>query len=263
MLGDGIQTEQILTGCFTWLAVAVMVVSLINWMIMGEIDVGSGVIGISAAMVLGFLSLNPPEPMLSPILMIAALATLVLAPLTRIMMNRSALSSLEVEAIGRAYEMLATKPDNFGAKIRLARSLYNKGIQAHAIAIAENALSTVPERLFPEEHRMLAQWRNQAHELESPVRIRCIECGVPNFPGTVFCSSCGAPFLLDYAQGKWIKSSTVKRVVAGWAVALMALVGIPVAASSLPIYIAAPAILVLLILGIWMLQGAFRETSTA
>jgi uncharacterized OB-fold protein len=254
--------ESFASGCLVWIPVAVMVVSLVHWMIMGEIEAGSGIVGITAALLLGFFTLNPPSPLLAPLFLLASVATLILAPITRFWMNRSALSALEVEAIGRAYELLATNPDNFGAKVRLARSLHNKGITAHAIAIAEQALANVPERLFADEHRLLTQWKHQARPGDSPVRIRCVECGVPNFPGTLFCTSCGAPFLLDFAQGKWMRSSTVRRAVAGWLVAILALVGIPTAAVALPPVPAVIAIVVLLVVGVWMLLGAFREPST-
>lgn len=252
------------SGCLIWIPIAIWIVALVNWMIMGEIDFGSGLFGILVAFVLGFLGLNPPDPNLAPLFFIAAIATVALAPVTRSALSRSELSALEVEAIGRAYELLATKPDNFGAKFRLARSLYNKGIRAHAIAIANEALKNVPERLFPEEHRLLQQWKaRESGHRDTLERIRCFECGVPNFPGVIFCSRCGAPYLLDFAQGKWVKSTTVRRVLAAWVFAILCLVGIPTAALTLPLFLAIPIIVGLVIIGIMMLVTAFKETSSS
>ncbi len=259
----GMNPESFASGCLVWVPVAVMVISLVNWMIMSDIDVGSGLIGITVSLLIGFFAINPPDPLLPPLFFIAAVAMLVLAPVTRIAVNRSALSALEVEAIGRAYELLAAKPDNFGAKLRLARSLYNKGIRAHALAIADEALADVPERMFPEEHRMLNQWKESEAGHDAQVRIRCFECGIPNYPGTVFCTKCGAPYLLDFAQGRWVKSSTVRRVIAGWLAAMLALVGIPTAAVSLPPVVSIVVILVLVAAGLFMLTSGFRETSEA
>lgn len=251
------------SGCLIWIPVAIWIVSLVHWMIMGDIDVGSGILGVCIAFALGFLGLNPPNPDLAPVFFLAALGTVILAPITRASMNRSQLTALEVEAIGRAYELLATKPDNMGAKFRLARSLYNKGIRAHAIAIGEDALKIAPERMFPEEFRLLKQWKErEVGHKDTHERIRCFECGIPNFPGTIFCSHCGAPYLLDYAQGRWMKSKTVKRVIVTWIFAMLCLVGIPTSALSLPKFLAIPLIVLLMALGIVLLVSAFRETES-
>lgn len=247
-------------GCFIWAPLAVWIVSLVHWMVMGEIDAISGVFGIFVAFGMGYLGLNPPFPDLPMILFVASLATVALAPMTRVAMNRSALSALDVEAIGRAYELLASKPDNFGAKFRLARSLYNKGIVGHAIAIADSALKNVPERMFPEEFRMLQQWKAHAGKLDAQERIRCFECGVPNYPGAVFCSRCGAPYLLDYAQGRWMKSTMVKRVLVTWIFAMLCVIGIPTAAVIMPLFLSIPTILLLMALGIILLVSGFKES---
>lgn len=116
---------------------------------------------------------------------------------------------------------------------------------------------------------MLRGWKAAVAELmrnstdAGAARIRCVECGIPNYPGTVFCSRCGAPFLLDYASGRFVKSGLVKRVVYGWLAAMIALVGIPTAATSLPLLPAIVVILGLSAFGIWMLVNALRETAPA
>jgi hypothetical protein len=84
---------------------------------------------------------------------------------------------------------------------------------------------------------------------------------MPNFPGKLFCEKCGAPFLLDYAQGRWVKSSTVRRAVVLWIAAIAALVGIPSAAVALPPAFAAAVVVVLLLLGVTLLVRGFRDSS--
>jgi len=253
--------ESFMSAFIVWVPVAIWIISLVNWMVTAEIDTVSGVLGIMLAVAVGFLAVNPPHPALAPVFVIIAIVTVAVAPVTRAAMNRAALQSIEVEAIERAYEMLSTKPDNFGAKIRLARALWGKGIRSHAVAIADGALKNAPEQMFAEEHRMLKQWKAAEDDSPGVQRIRCVDCGVPNLPGGMFCSRCGAPFLLDYAQGKWVKSGVIKRVTAGWIAAVAALVAIPSAAVLLPPVASIIIVPVVLFIGGWMLYSAFREPS--
>jgi len=245
-----------------WLPVAIWVISLINWMITAEIDTISGLFGVCLALLIGFFAVNPPHPSLAPVFVLVAFATIAIAPVTRAAMNKAALQSIEVEAIERAYEMLSTKPDNFGAKIRLARALWAKGIRSHAVAIADGALRNAPEQMFAEEHRMLRQWRQAEEDAPGVQRIKCVDCGVPNVPGGMFCSRCGAPFLLDYAQGKFVKSGVIQRVTAGWIAAVAALVAIPSVAVGFPPIVAMIAIPLLVFVGGYLLYAAFRDPSS-
>jgi multisubunit Na+/H+ antiporter MnhG subunit len=253
--------EAFVSAILVWVPVAIWIISLVNWMITSEIDAISGIFGITLAVAVGFLAVNPPHPSLAPVFVLVAFVTVVVAPVTRAAMNRAALQSIEVEAIERAYEMLSTKPDNFGAKIRLARALWAKGIRSHAVAIADGALKNAPEQMFAEEHRMLRQWRAAEEGDPGVHRIRCVECGVPNTPGGMFCTRCGAPFLLDYAQGKFVKTGVIRRVTAGWIAAVAALVAIPTVAVKLPPVASVIAIPIIVFAGGWLLYSAFREPS--
>lgn len=257
----GRNPESFISAIVVWVPVAIWIIALVNWMVTAEIDAISGIFGIALAVAVGFLAVSPPHPSLAPLFVLVAVVTVAVAPITRAAMNRAALQSLEVEAIERAYEMLSTKPDNFGAKIRLARALWGKGIRSHAIAIAEGALQNAPEAMFAEEHRMLIQWRAAEPENPGVHRIRCIECGIPNTPGGMFCTRCGAPFLLDYAQGKWMKSGVIQRVTAGWIAAVGALVAIPTIAVAFPPIVSIIVIPLVVFVGGWMLYAAFREPS--
>ncbi|GMU30139.1 MAG: hypothetical protein AMXMBFR19_04770 [Chthonomonadaceae bacterium] len=246
-------------GCAIWVPLAVWIISLVHWMVTAEIDFVQGLVGIVVAGALGFLTVNPPHPSLPPLFVLAAVATIALAPVVRVAINRSEMGSIEVEAIDRAYEQLAHKPDNLGAKFRLAKALYNKGIRAHAIEIAREALQGAPERLFTEELRMLEKWQEAERREPTARRIRCVECGIPNFPGSMYCTTCGAPYLLDYAQGRWVKAGLVRRVTWAWLAAMFAVVGIPTAALTLPLVAAVITIGLLLALAIWTFLSAMKE----
>jgi hypothetical protein len=145
----------------------------------------------------------------------------------------------------RAYDMLREKPDNIGPKLRIAKTLYNRGAVGHAAAVAEESLKTMPKSLFEEEHRMMKSWQRAA--VSAPAtEILCIVCGTLNKPGQIYCSRCGAPVLLHFAKGSWISGAMAKRVMAVWMAAVACIVGIPLAASSLSPRQSAGVIIVLL-----------------
>ncbi|MFQ3586593.1 MAG: zinc ribbon domain-containing protein [Fimbriimonadaceae bacterium] len=254
-------TEPIwlVTGCLAWVPVTIWIVCLVNWMVTLEIDWPSGILGIVVGVLLGWFSLNPPVPALAPVFATAALATLVLTPLARYMMDRSQMIGIDIDAIERAYQVLGEKPTNFGGKIKLARALYDRGVYRHAIALAEDALGKTPENMFLEERRLLNQWKVAPMPPSAVDEIRCVECGTMNKPGQVFCSGCGGRYLLEYAKGKVVKRSVAKKMTASWLAGVLALVGIPTSLTAFPPLVAVFVIAVLGVLGAVVLLRAFKD----
>ena len=249
----------LVTGCLAWVPVTIWIVCLVNWMVTLEIDWPSGVLGIVVGILLGWFSLNPPAPALAPVFATAALATLVLTPLARYLMDRSQMIGIDIDVIERAYQVLGEKPTNFGGKIKLAKALHDRGVFLHAIALAEDALGKTPENMFLEERRLLNQWKAAPIPSNTPNEIRCVECGTMNKPGQVFCSRCGSRYLLDYAKGNVAKRSVAKKMTASWLAGMLAVVGIPTSLTAFPPLVAVFVISVLAVLGIVVLLRAFND----
>lgn len=261
-MGNGfdLSIETIGGMCLIWVPIAIWSVMMINWMIVGEIDALAGLFGLAFGATLGVLSVNPPDPGLRPLFLAAAILTLIVTPITRLSMDRMALASIDIEAIERAYEMLRQKPDNYAAKMRLAKALYNKGIIAHAVAICEEALRPASDITFSEEKYMLKRWKGQLSMVPNTTKdIRCINCNELNEPGNVFCKKCRHAFLLSYAKGQFMKPSIAKRLVACWMFAMMAIVGIPLSLTAFDPVTAIVVIFVLFAAGTYFLVRAFRD----
>jgi ribosomal protein L40E len=157
------------------------------------------------------------------------------------------LVAIDMEAIDRAYKQLEDRPNNVGAKFKIAKLVYKRGLHGHAIAVADDALKGMPEDTFGEEHKLVGQWKRQEHDEGSFEPVPCKECGAYNPPGEVFCRRCNAPFLLDHVKGRWFGRDTARKLTAVW-IALMGLfVGLPVAAA-LPVVAA-----VILMIGLGIL----------
>jgi hypothetical protein len=245
--------------CISWAAIAVWVLSLIGWMIQGEVDVLFGFIGITVAFVLGYFSLMPPLESLRPYTAISVVGTVVVFPFLRQALNQRALVALDVEAMENAYEMLRQKPDNHMQRFKLARLMYDRGHIEPALAVAAEALSNMPEKLFNDEHRMVARWRRQNPQANLSRLVGCIDCGHQNPASAIRCERCGQPHLLEIARGRWVGRQFAKKLIAGWAAGILGLAGIPLASQLPPI----PAILTMVLImaiAIAMIWMAFRAS---
>lgn len=218
---------NLIFGALIWLPLAIWILSLVQWTIQGEVDGLTGFLGIATAALMGYFCFTPPHPILPPVLFGVAVVAVLFYPLIRSQMDRRAMIAIDIGQIERAYEQIRERPDNVGARLKLARLLYPRGLGGHCIAIAEQAVAGMPRDMFEEEFRQIDNWKSQ---LGNPTRFRsvpCLECGIPNEPGNIYCKKCKAPYLLHHAKGKFLGPNLARRAVAVLGVIVMLLVGIP------------------------------------
>lgn len=222
----------VILGLLVWVPVAAMAFMLIGAMIMGDIDPISGIFGLFAALALGVLGIKPPDPSLTPWIFAAAMMTWILLPVVRVAMNRREHAKMRMEAVESAYEALYRMPLNLGARLKLAKALFDQGMVGSAVAIGEASLQGVSKRDYADDLRMVKHWKYRLGTAV-PQPVRCAACGRPNPPEECFCQHCGKPYLLDYARG-WVKGLGVGRVLVVWAACVALIAGIPVLAASAP-----------------------------
>lgn len=256
--------ELAVAGCITWIFVVVWIMAMLHWTIQGDIDPPYGILGIVIGLGLGILSISPPagKDFLTPVAMFAVVGSVALFVPLRTLLNRNELVSIDVDAIERAYEQLEERPNNVGARFKIAKLAYRRGLQGHAIKVAEDALKGMPQDFFTEEHKLVEMWKRQSTDDVSFKPIPCVECSTNNPAGELYCKGCGAKFLLDQAKGKWIGRALARKLIAGWVALLGVFVGIPLTASTLPPGAALVAILGLALLVLTTLYSAFIGSKT-
>jgi ribosomal protein L40E len=255
---DGVNWTTTILGCVVWVPIAVWVISLIHWMVMAEIDIPSGVIGVILGFGLGYTALRPPIPILSPIAFSLVVGTVVFFPFLSGALDRHRLRGLDFEAVEKAYEAIGQRPENPFAKFKLAEGVYRLGMIGHAVAIADSVMAYIPERSATEEFRVLKRWKSMGVPPETMRPIACVECGTLCQPGWTHCRRCGAPFLLDRVKGRLLPRGHARRLMAVWASIVAALLGIPAATALPPVF--ALMVMALLIAGcIAFLIVAFRH----
>jgi hypothetical protein len=216
-----------ITGCLVWVPVAVWIIALIHWAISGEVDALVMVIGIGAAVALGYFTTNPPDPRLGPLLFTVVLGTVVVFPFARSAMNRHALMALESEQAERAYEVLRLSPNNIGARMKLARVLFVRGLAGHAVLLGETTLKGLPKQAFLDDFREVEQWKRRASDPRLYRDAMCLNCRTMNRAGEIYCKKCHAPILLDLLKGSWTKGGLGRKLVSAWILGIVAFVGIP------------------------------------
>jgi len=257
----GNDSISIFVGFLVWAPVAVWVYSLVSWSIMGEIAPVFGIVGAFLGIVLGVAVMLQPNADLQPI-MVLGVCTLVavFAPL-RSMMQRRELAMIDIESIERAYEQLGERPDGFGPKIRIARLIHARGLRGHAVVLAEEALKPFPRSIVEDDLRQVRMWKAQTTP-DDYSELTCLECGLRNRPGTLFCTRCHAPILLAYARGAWTGKRTARRLMAAWIASMAGLIGIPLAAGSMPPVLAGITVTMLLAGSGALVFVAFRPEPT-
>lgn len=239
-------------------------IALLNWTIQGDIEAGYGIVGIVIGLGLGVLAMSPPEgsEFMGPVAAGAVVVTVALFIPLRGAFGKRALAAIDADAIARAYDQLDERPNNVGAKFKIAKLIYARGLQGHAIKLAEEALKGMPPDFFGEEHKLVDMWKRQALPSSTFKDLPCVECGTNNPPGELYCSRCGSKFLLDQARGRWIGRAMARKLIAGWVALLGVFIGMPISAKSLPPAAALVAIVGLAVLIITTLYAAFFGSRT-
>jgi hypothetical protein len=244
---DSPVTLNMVAGCLVWIPIAVWFVTLVGWMIQGEVDVLIGLCGLALGAAIGGLALVSKNQDLAPFLLIAAFSMIIIVPFARSYRSKREMAKIDVEQIEKGYELLAEKPDNVGAKFKIAKMLYQRGAIDHAVAVADKALQGLPKQIFEEEYRTVRAWkRTQLNP--APSQLVCSQCLAKNKPGELYCYRCGGNIMLHYARGTWVHPTIFRRVLIGWIAAMVSVIGIPAVSTSLPPAKSAPAVFILVMI---------------
>ncbi len=240
-----------------WAPIAIWVYALISWSVMGEIDALFGVVGAMFGIALGVAIMLQPNPRIAPFLVTGVFTLVALFPWLRSMTQKRALAMIDIESIERAYEQLQERPDGFGPKLRIARLIHTRGLRGHAIVLAEEALKPFPKSIVEDDLRQVRLWKSGSRQ-EDFAPIDCLDCGKENPVGTLFCSRCRSPILLGYAKGSWTGKKAARRLLASWVASMAGLVGIPLAATTMPPAMSGVVVSLLLLGAVALLFVAFR-----
>lgn len=220
------QPAVLVSGCLVWIPLGVWIVAMVQWSVAGEVEPLYAAVAILVALGLGLVTVRPPTPWLSPVLLLVVVLTCVLYVPLRKAVNDHALVGIEVETLRRSLEEVRARPDNVAARLRAGDVLFRLGRRGHAVALCEKAVEGLNPAVFRQEIQSVRMWRAQTPESElqpSP----CLRCGTPNEAGSVVCVRCQGDFLLDAVRGTSFAGDLAKRLVASWIAGALVMGGIP------------------------------------
>lgn len=218
-------------GVLVWIPVAIWVISVIGWAIMGEAETGFALISICLVVGLALVAAQPPEPWMSYASGGALLVLSIFYPGFRIAMTKRAMFQIDLERLERLHEQVRLRPNDLSAQFKIAEAYYNHGFHGHGYALANSILPSLPASLYHEEHMMLKRW-SQDWRGNIPQRsVPCLKCGHYNGPGGFKCSKCGAEYLFVAIRGVFRESGLFWRLAYLGFFGMVVGVGIPIVAS--------------------------------
>lgn len=255
------QHPEVLTlGALVWIPVTVWTISMIQWMIMGEVDPVFGLVAILGGLGLALVTLHPPEPYISYVGFGSVVGMVLFFPSIRSNLTKRALAKIDLEQLERLHEQVRMRPENKGAKFKIAEMMYRKGYVGQGYAMAESLISDMNADMYPEEHRQFKQWKQSMEGKIYSRPLACPSCGTYNPPGGYRCVRCGAEYLLKVAKGNWMGGHWGVRLLGAWVVVVLGIVGIPTITSlKLPREVTIVAILGLMVTGVYVMLRAFMR----
>jgi ribosomal protein L40E len=250
-------------GCFAFIPVAIWTVSMVGWMITGEVEPLFGIAAIGTGIMVGLFAFVAPVPGMEPYFLLAALGMVIFYPLVRAGLTKRELVQVDIDGMRRCYEMLEERPNAFASQFKLARLCWERGLPHPAVALAEQAIAHMPVQHFRDEHRALASWKASLMHQQPAQPIPCLECNTDNPPGVIHCQRCRHRFLLDAAQGKYVGKSAGRKLIAGWISLTSLLLLVPLTLSALPPLAALMVVVMICLACAGLLVFAFRTQPAA
>ncbi len=208
---------------------------LMSRMVQGDLEVLPGIVTFFVMILLvGVALFFPHQQMAGPVLVVT-LAAMAFFPFAETQLEKFDMVTIDIDRIERAHQALARQPDNVTARFELARALWDRGLQGHAIALAENTLGglsterdlmsmqSLRDKFFTED-REVQRWRREVTDPRAFEPLTCPKCGNQNEPGLAVCSRCGGPYLLELARKNRGKQRIYARLTVGFALTTTLLV---------------------------------------
>jgi len=210
---------------------------IIYKMIDGDIPVALGLGSIVGIVGVLLLTTRPPHPAIPGIVLVVALTLMAFFPFAHAQLDKADLRTFDISRLEKSYKALELRPDNFAAKLEVARALESQGLVHQAIAIANATLDTIPserdnvsnkslrDSFRDEDYRVKLWMKNAGKTPLYAEHMRCQACGHENPLHAALCEKCGHAYLLDVARKSDNKPKVMGKLVLTWALLALYIVG--------------------------------------
>lgn len=217
------------------LVMAFAFIRVIGLMIAGDIGGGVGAIVLFVLLMIMGATIWSHSEIVTGVTLVVLLSLMGFYPYAASQLDRLEMTGIDVTALEKTFKNAIERPDNIALRFQIARTVYDLGLQGHAIAIVESTVATLSNQqdqfqnrslrdVFRGEELTAKQWRR---DLRDPLAFREVACPIChhlNPPGQLACLGCGGPFLLELARRLETKRGFIGKLVLAWAIVALFIV---------------------------------------
>jgi len=237
----------------------IWVLFLIQWMVMGEVDGLTGLLGIFAATLLAVGALVMPlEEVKWGCLFLLYATIAVFVPMQEAVRKRG-LARIDFEQMESCYDRLRERPQDSYAVFKLAELLIDRGFPSLGLGLMLARLEGEQPSLYEPEFRRVRVLQSQGIRAAAG-ELTCPQCRNQGHRRTAICARCGAPLYLLLARAPVVSAMGGGRTVRFVMLGIVAALGIPlIAMLEVPPAIRAVLAVALMSLGAIAVIKALRE----
>ncbi|HTQ09163.1 MAG TPA: hypothetical protein VMI31_03745 [Fimbriimonadaceae bacterium] len=224
----------LLTTLGTGMVLSIAAVFIVHKMVDKDLSIPAGIGAMFVMILCMILCVKPPHPVVPAVVLISVVTLLAFFPFAEQKLEEFELRKIDAERLARAFGIVEARPDNFAAKLELAKWIHEHGFAAHAIYLAESTLSQLSTEkddvknrsmrdLFSREEGMLRRWKTEPPGQQT---YKCMSCGALNRPEDLFCHGCRRPYMLDIVRSQEVTSRVWAKLVLAWAALALFIPGV-------------------------------------
>jgi len=164
------------------------------------------------------------------------------------------LRGMALESLEQARQVAEQDSSNIGARVMIAKSLYQLGRSDAAIEHLKAALQLDGAGYFREEKAKLEMWEEESDRRKGVGEVLCPKCHTTNRRGARVCRKCETWLSTSDEIMEWLRSGGLKMILRGWLAASVAVTAVLIALSFLStIGVIAVSLLAAIAFLIWLL----------
>ena len=129
------------------------------------------------------------------------------------------LRDMALTDLDKAREVADQDPGNIGARVIIAKSLYQLGRVDAAIEHMQAAMELEGARYFAQEKSLLEIWQDERDARKGGGEVICPKCGTRNRRGARVCRKCENWLRASDEALDWLRQGGMKTILRGWLVA--------------------------------------------
>lgn len=218
------------------MAIGFVAVKVIGMMIQGDIFAYQGIAALGVLIGITIVAISMKSFIAIVVVLMALATAAVFYPYAASQLERLDHRTINKGRIEKCYAAYAARPDNFSAALELAGLMYDHGLRAQAIQLADGIVNHIQSNAKPGDptqrdythvfHREMYKLENWKKEFRGSTldHLVCPKCHTRNSPDHLNCTQCNSSYILDWIRAHDVEAKFMGKLILCFAVMLLALV---------------------------------------